>query len=261
MKKQLLLIYIACLACALLSSCHTTQKYSVAAKSSKQPKFISDIYISGHSKTSTTVNAIEPKKPVAKLKSTYVAPAPKPEPKPVAEVYYASNTTDKGTLSTREFNPYPINNDPISVTDAAELKRKYADLLGVKGKEINNYPLYNFIDRWYGTNYRLGGCDKSGIDCSGFAQKLYGEVYGIDLLRTAMEQFANCKRIKKSEDAEEGDLVFFKVHSKHITHVGVFLANNYFIHASTSGGVMISSLNEEYWRKHYAGCGRIPRSN
>ena len=106
----------------------------------------------------------------------------------------------------------------------------------------------------------MGGCDASGIDCSGFAQKLYADVYGIDLLRTSAEQFHDCKRIKNTRDAQEGDLIFFIIRGKRISHVGVYLANNFFVHASTSSGVMISNLNEEYWRKHYAGCGRVPHN-
>ena len=57
----------------------------------------------------------------------------------------------------------------------------------------------------------------------------------------------------------EGDLVFFRVNSKQVSHVGIYLMNNYFVHASTSKGVMISNLNEEYWQKYFEGIGRIPR--
>ena len=139
------------------------------------------------------------------------------------------------------------------------MRKKYAGIIGLSPKQIQNIRLYQFIDSWYGVSYRLGGQDGRGIDCSGFAQKLYGAVYGRDLVRTAMEQFTSCKRFMKTAEAREGDLVFFAIQSKRITHVGVYLANNYFVHASTSGGVMISSLNEDYWRKYYAGCGRLPQ--
>ena len=145
------------------------------------------------------------------------------------------------------------------VPDTKTLKQKYAEKLGVKPKNIENIPLYSFIDVWYGTKYRLGGNDRSGIDCSAFARKLYDQVYRIDLLRTAVQQFGNCQRIKRTKDAIEGDLVFFKVNSKNVTHVGIYLMNDFFVHASTSGGVMISNLNETYWSKYFEGIGRIPR--
>ena len=210
---------------SILSGCHTSHQ-AVAHKTSHQPKFIDDVYINGHNKSNATVNAID---------------GSKPKPK--------SKAPEQPAFKKETFTP----------KQEKEVKKKYADMLGIKPKDITNNTLYEFIDQWYGANYHLGGCSRTGIDCSGFAQKLYGEVYGVDLLRTAMEQFRNCKRVKHSKDAEEGDLVFFHIHSRHITHVGIYLANDYFVHASTSGGVMISNLNEDYWHKYFAGAGRIPK--
>jgi lipoprotein Spr len=80
-------------------------------------------------------------------------------------------------------------------------------------------------------------------------------VYGTVLSRTARSQYQECDKIKK-ENLREGDLVFFKTH-RGVSHVGVYLANGYFTHASTSNGVMISSLDEEYYSKRYIGGGRI----
>jgi len=247
MKKPILLFTLACiLAPPLLEGCHTSHK-TTAYKSSRQPKFIDNVYIAPHNKNSATVDAIDPTKPPAKTKTKQ-----------------NTNGTAITTASVPLPNPATKTNTPPTIVYKDlpnRIKKKYADILGVRPKEITNYPLYDFIDRWYGTTYRLGGCDISGVDCSGFAQKLYSEVYGIDLVRTAVEQFSNCKRIKHSRDAEEGDLVFFHVHSRHITHVGIYLANNFFVHASTSNGVMISNLDEDYWHKYYAGCGRIPHED
>jgi lipoprotein Spr len=227
MRKHLYLVTAACVLLTLLPGCHTHKKYA-SNRSSRKPQFINDVYISGHNKSSATENAV-------------------------------AHTPPKKSGS-RNANTRNAEREEERITlDPRELKRKYADILGVKTKELDNTSLYQFVDRWYGTNYRLGGQDKEGIDCSGFAQKLYGEVYGVDLLRTAMEQFSSCKRVKKLADAEEGDLVFFHIRSKRITHVGVYLANNYFVHSSTSGGVVISNLNEDYWKKYYAGMGRVPK--
>lgn len=134
---------------------------------------------------------------------------------------------------------------------------KYASLLGIVPTAITNYSLYNFIDEWYGTRYRLGGTDKSGIDCSAFAQQLYEQVFCTNLVRTAMEQFKSCKLVFDKDELKEGDLVFFKIRSKRISHVGIYLANNFFVHASASQGVMISSLTEGYWQRFFAGAGKI----
>ncbi|MES2702464.1 MAG: NlpC/P60 family protein [Bacteroidota bacterium] len=229
MRKRLYSFTTACILLSVLPGCHTHKKYA-AAKSAKNPKFINDVYISGHAKNSATENAIARSKAAPGKKHAATPPAA------------SSHTENNGRELGR-----------------TEVRKKYAEILGIKTKEIDNYPLYQFIDKWYGTNYRLGGHGKEGIDCSGFAQRLYGEVYGIDLLRTAMEQFSNCKRLKNTKDAEEGDLVFFHVRSKRITHVGVYLANDYFVHSSTSGGVIISHLAEDYWHKYFAGVGRVPK--
>ena len=136
---------------------------------------------------------------------------------------------------------------------------KYADMIEEDAHDINNYPLYRFIDRWYGAHYKYGGNDSTGIDCSAFSQKLYDKVYGTGLVRTAREQRKSSERIKDYDDATEGDLVFFRIHRIRISHVGVYLANGYFVHASRSHGVTISNLNTPYWRRRYAGCGRIQK--
>jgi len=133
---------------------------------------------------------------------------------------------------------------------------KYAILLDAPVEELNDDKLLSFIDEWYGTRYRLGGNDKSGIDCSAFVQSFFTAIYGFGIARTCKEQYGLIRRIKKTQ-LQEGDLVFFKTRGKSISHVGVYLRNNKFIHASTSSGVMISDLGEEYFSKRFAGAGRI----
>ena len=133
---------------------------------------------------------------------------------------------------------------------------KYSSMLGVVPDAIGNFPLYSFIDDWYGTRYRLGGNDKHGIDCSAFVQRLYENVFCTSLVRTAMEQFSSCRMVFNTDSLKEGDLVFFKRGSR-ISHVGIYLVNNFFVHASSSRGVMISSLGDDYWSRLYAGAGKI----
>ena len=138
---------------------------------------------------------------------------------------------------------------------------KYAEMISVEPADISNYPLYRFIDKWYGTRYKWGGMDNTGIDCSAFSQRLYSDVYGVGITRTARQQHRSSEIIKNHEEANEGDLVFFRVHRILVSHVGVYLANGYFVHASRSHGVVISSLNNKYWSRRYAGCGRIERED
>ena len=110
-----------------------------------------------------------------------------------------------------------------------------------------------------GVKYSYGGNDKSGIDCSAFVQKAYEEVFCTELVRTARDQFHSCRMIWDIDNLIEGDLVFFRTRGKRISHVGIYLANNFFVHASSTGGVMISSLTEAYWSKRFAGAGKIPK--
>lgn len=132
---------------------------------------------------------------------------------------------------------------------------KYGQILNTEVEFLNNIQLYTFIEEWWNTRYVYGGETKSGVDCSGFTGALAKSVFGIKLPRTAREQYHYCEKISPFE-MTEGDLVFFNTRGG-ISHVGVYLANNYFVHSSTSLGVTISNLNEDYYRKRFIGSGRI----
>lgn len=143
-------------------------------------------------------------------------------------------------------------------TDAENLSAlqvKYAVLLNTPAEEVRNTKMFEFIDDWYGTPYRLGGTTKKGIDCSAFSQFLFASVYGFSIPRTAREQYSLTSRISRTE-LKEGDLIFFSTRGG-VSHVGVYLQNNKFVHASTSGGVMISDIFDEYWVKKFVGVGRL----
>ena len=104
---------------------------------------------------------------------------------------------------------------------------------------------------WKGTRYRLGGTSKSGVDCSGFMQITFRDLFGIDLPRTTTEQANEGTRVSKSE-IKTGDLVFFKTgRGPNGKHVGVYVKNGQFLHASTKGGVIYSDLDSPYWTKTF----------
>jgi lipoprotein Spr len=139
------------------------------------------------------------------------------------------------------------------------LQFKFAILENCTVEELSNPKLLVFMDYWYGAPYRYGGTSRDGIDCSAFAFLLLSSVYGVaSMPRTSREQYETCKHI--SRDAlQEGDLVFFHTlggRHKGVTHVGVYLRNNKFVHASLSG-VMISDMNDGYYDKHFVGAGRV----
>jgi lipoprotein Spr len=127
-------------------------------------------------------------------------------------------------------------------------------LLDVEVEQAINLNLFKVIDEWMGTPYHLGGSNKSGIDCSALMQILFTSLYGISLPRTAREQYDFSHKISRTE-LKEGDLVFFNTIGG-VSHVGMYLRNNKFVHAST-GGVTISDLYDEYWVKKFIGVGRV----
>ncbi len=126
----------------------------------------------------------------------------------------------------------------------------------IKGEKLT--PLKNTIlseaEKWLGTPYCYGGSSHDCTDCSGFVLNIFLAA-GIKLPRTAEQQFFYGKDINDS-DKDTGDLVFFRDKSR-ISHVGIYLGNNEFIHASTSNGVVVQSIDDDYYKNHYAGTRRI----
>ncbi|OFZ00922.1 MAG: hypothetical protein A3K10_02245 [Bacteroidetes bacterium RIFCSPLOWO2_12_FULL_31_6] len=143
-----------------------------------------------------------------------------------------------------------------SAPKSKKVKEKYATLLNVEENRIENVKLYSFIDEWYGVPYKYGGKNKSGIDCSNFTSTLYSNTYGKSISGSSSSIFEQCKVISKS-NLEEGDLVFFKIDGDKISHIGVYLQNNKFVHATTKKGVMINDLDELYYKKYFYKAGRI----
>ena len=145
---------------------------------------------------------------------------------------------------------------PADFKGPKELARRY----GVKIGPEDNIFLYNEGARWLGVPHRLGGLTKKGVDCSGFVSIVFREVYGKDLARSSADMLkTNCKKIGR-ERLQEGDLVFFRTGGskrKTPSHVGIYLKNGRFIHTSTSGGVMVSSLSEPYYIKSWLTGGRV----
>ena len=152
----------------------------------------------------------------------------------------------------------PASATGVEIEGVTSLQLKYALLLDAEVETVAQNTLLDVIESWWGTRYQLGGNDKSGIDCSAFTHVLYDTLFKINLPRTSRDQFAALVSVSPA-DMKEGDLVFFSSGSS-ISHVGFYLRNNKFVHASTSEGVTISSLNDGYWSRRFVGVGRYDAS-
>ena len=128
--------------------------------------------------------------------------------------------------------------------------------LGLAYSPNDNYDLYELVNSWLGVPYLYGGNDRNGIDCSAFVGIIYRQIYGVNLHRTSNDMLRDVELIGKSQ-LREGDILFFTNSKGKVAHVGVYLKDNLFAHASTSNGVSVSSLEDSYWQKHFYKGGRV----
>ena len=107
-------------------------------------------------------------------------------------------------------------------------------------------------EKYLGARYNYGGMSTSGFDCSGFVQFVFRQ-NGITLPRSTVDQFERGKKIELS-DAKPGDLVFFNIYGRRVSHVGIFVRTAVFIHAPTWGKrVSFADMNLDYWKKSFVG--------
>jgi lipoprotein Spr len=134
-------------------------------------------------------------------------------------------------------------------------KTYLSQIMGVALSATSNMKLFHFVYDWIGTPYHFGGSSRKGIDCSAFTKELYSEVFNLDIKRSSRDIFSMVNPVSKDE-LKEGDLVFFKIHSRRISHVGIYLGNGRFAHAS-SKGVAIGSLDDNYYSRYFYKGGRM----
>lgn len=140
--------------------------------------------------------------------------------------------------------------------DQESLAKDYmSQIMGVALNATSNLKLFQFVYDWIGTPYRFGGSSKQGIDCSAFTKELYTQVFNMDIKRSSRDIFSMVTPIAK-DDLKEGDLMFFKIHSRSITHVGIYLGSGRFAHASNRG-VAISNIDDAYYTRYFYRGGRM----
>lgn len=172
----------------------------------------------------------------------------------IKAAHKSSASIDKPLL-IKTHKDVPGSRNSPAIEKCHYLQFKYAILLEETVESMTNDKLISFLEYWYGAPYRYGGYSKKGIDCSAFTSLLMDSVFNIALPRTAKSQYVSGKRIKKNQ-LGQGDLVFFNT-TGGISHVGVYLANNKFVHASTSMGVIISDIDDVYFKRRYVGASRV----
>lgn len=146
--------------------------------------------------------------------------------------------------------------DPKEVAHLSKLLK--INLSNKDKDDDKNMPLYAEVSLWLGTPYRYGGMSKKGTDCSGFTKNIFKEVYGKDLARSSYSIANSISQELTIEELQPGDLVFFTTRGrKRINHVGVYLGERCFIHASIKQGVIVSSLDEYYYSRTFKKAGRI----
>lgn len=139
--------------------------------------------------------------------------------------------------------------------DSKSTAKQHAQL---KNSQVVTSELKKQLKQWQGTPYKMGGNSLNGIDCSGFVQRTFNDKFDITLPRTTTAQTSQGIQISKN-NLKPGDLVFFKTNWRGGSglHVGIYNGNDQFIHASTTKGVMTSSLNEKYWKQRFYQARRL----
>lgn len=126
----------------------------------------------------------------------------------------------------------------------------------VELNEQSNYYLYNQIYQLRNIPYRFSGRTEHGLDCSGFTIHVFDKVYNIELSGGSRDIFTKTDVINHQE-MQEGDLVFFKIAKKQISHIGIYLGGGKFAHTTVHGGVMVNDLSESYYKKYFYKATRV----
>ena len=145
--------------------------------------------------------------------------------------------------------------NPVSTGNTTNKSNKQTTAQNMGEDQLLFYLLRKEFAYWRGTPYQLGGNSKRGIDCSAFVMNVYKDSFNFKLPRTTETQVNKGYHVYKNQ-LQIGDLVFFKTGWR-TRHVGIYMGNNEFMHASTSKGVITSNLDNVYWKSKYWQARRI----
>jgi cell wall-associated NlpC family hydrolase len=180
--------------------------------------------------------------------------------KPVSqkfEKHNDNNTTvvqDLPDSNDNEFDETPVEESPVDKSNFIAHYEKLKDMnVTLTSREKILFEVVKFLD----TPYKYGGNTDSGIDCSAFTKQVFENSVNIELPRSAREQYSVGGKISK-EELKFGDLVFFNTRRRNNPgHVGIYLGDNQFAHASRKLGVTVSTLEEKYYKTRFSGARRV----
>ncbi len=176
--------------------------------------------------------------------------------RPLQFFYRPENRQMTCFLPIDPYHAHIHNDNSTSFPEIPEnFYKKYSRRLGIKLAGNENPRLIKAIDEWIGTPYKWGGCSKSGIDCSCLVKKIYKKAYKKEIQRTSLTILHDNLVPVKKKLLSEGDIIFFRMDGLNISHMGIYLKDGLFVHASRSQGVMISSLSNPYFSRRFVAGG------
>ncbi len=140
----------------------------------------------------------------------------------------------------------------VDSTEAKTIEVPIRDTIYIEMEEVDN-PIMDAFKKYEGTPYLYGGVDENGMDCSGFVYRVHLEAFGMELPRSTSLLF---RFGSHQEVPAYGDLVFFSP-TEDYDHVGIYVGEGNFIHSSSSKGVMMSNINDDYWKECFREFRRV----
>jgi cell wall-associated NlpC family hydrolase len=159
-----------------------------------------------------------------------------------------------GCVAQPRYTSYPIerkSHPPLEESESETLSFE-----GENESKIDQVKMAQIIESFLGTPYAKGGASKKGVDCSGFVVEVYKRYAGFNLPHNTEKLFKLVKKVDK-EKLGYGDLVFFSDFGFSPSHVGIYMGEGKFVHSAEGYGVIVSSLDDERYRKSYIGARRV----
>lgn len=176
-------------------------------------------------------------------------------------IYYSQVQDTSAEFQDWEYGDEEGSYEGANISISSVLNRLNVSLNPADSMLFNNTPRERMlieIIKYMDTPYKYGGNSQSGIDCSAFTQNVFSNCFGISLLRSAREQFTQGFPVREKGNLVFGDLVFFNTRrAVRPGHVGIYIGDNLFAHASSSKGVIVSSLEHKYYSKRFMGGRRL----